>query len=111
MITVNVKECKEALIQCFKNRLVPFVQSSPGCSKSSIAKQIADERKLKLIDLRLSQLDPVELNGLPKITDIATWIPFDVFPLENTPIPNGYKDRKSTRLNSSHITISYAVFC
>lgn len=91
MITVNIKECKEALIQCFKNRLVPFVQSSPGCSKSSIAKQIADEKKLKLIDLRLSQLDPVELNGLPKITDIATWIPFDVFPLENTPIPNGYK--------------------
>src|SRR5437773_7704580 len=24
---------------------------------------------------------------------------------------SGYKDRKSTRLNSSHITISYAVFC
>src|SRR3970282_723846 len=23
----------------------------------------------------------------------------------------GYRDRKSTRLNSSHITISYAVFC
>src|SRR5437667_455077 len=25
--------------------------------------------------------------------------------------PDGRKDRKSTRLNSSHITISYAVFC
>src|SRR3712207_8603632 len=24
---------------------------------------------------------------------------------------NGYKDRKSTRLNSSHANISYAVFC
>src|SRR5437870_6550428 len=24
---------------------------------------------------------------------------------------NGYKDRKSTRLNSSHVAISYAVFC
>src|SRR5699024_11736863 len=24
---------------------------------------------------------------------------------------NGYKDRKSTRLNSSHVSISYAVFC
>src|SRR3970282_2526961 len=23
----------------------------------------------------------------------------------------GYRDRKSTRLNSSHITISYSVFC
>src|SRR5471032_1594456 len=27
------------------------------------------------------------------------------------PIAIGYQDRKSTRLNSSHITISYAVFC
>src|SRR5690606_39489533 len=25
--------------------------------------------------------------------------------------PSGYKDRKSTRLNSSHVKISYAVFC
>src|SRR5437773_2810287 len=25
--------------------------------------------------------------------------------------PGEYEDRKSTRLNSSHITISYAVFC
>src|SRR6266540_5766045 len=25
--------------------------------------------------------------------------------------PGGSRDRKSTRLNSSHITISYAVFC
>src|SRR5437667_6248299 len=24
---------------------------------------------------------------------------------------DGFRDRKSTRLNSSHITISYAVFC
>src|SRR6266540_6318066 len=27
------------------------------------------------------------------------------------PVPFDIEDRKSTRLNSSHITISYAVFC
>src|SRR5256885_6791482 len=26
-------------------------------------------------------------------------------------VPGGYLDRKSTRLNSSHLVISYAVFC
>src|SRR5438445_952512 len=26
-------------------------------------------------------------------------------------VPSGFKDRKSTRLNSSHANISYAVFC
>src|SRR5690625_6314038 len=29
----------------------------------------------------------------------------------NTPIPLHASDRKSTRLNSSHVAISYAVFC
>src|SRR5256885_7323803 len=28
-----------------------------------------------------------------------------------TPWATGFKDRKSTRLNSSHLVISYAVFC
>src|SRR5436305_6447837 len=28
-----------------------------------------------------------------------------------TAAPPGYSDRKSTRLNSSHVRISYAVFC
>src|SRR5437868_11172045 len=28
-----------------------------------------------------------------------------------TPLPAASRDRKSTRLNSSHVSISYAVFC
>src|SRR3712207_7415397 len=30
---------------------------------------------------------------------------------EHVPVVNGQADRKSTRLNSSHANISYAVFC
>src|SRR5690242_21084068 len=30
---------------------------------------------------------------------------------EDVAVPVGTKDRKSTRLNSSHMSISYAVFC
>src|SRR5256885_6897393 len=30
---------------------------------------------------------------------------------EGPPIPSRFEDRKSTRLNSSHLVISYAVFC
>src|SRR5256885_11213901 len=35
------------------------------------------------------------------------------FPLfvRNNPVPVIFVDRKSTRLNSSHLVISYAVFC
>src|SRR2546426_7470543 len=31
--------------------------------------------------------------------------------LHARPPPRGWRDRKSTRLNSSHLVISYAVFC
>src|SRR5699024_12233535 len=36
-----------------------------------------------------------------------------VLPREIRPVsqPDCYRDRKSTRLNSSHVSISYAVFC
>src|SRR5699024_11945870 len=33
------------------------------------------------------------------------------FPGENNPMMGLFSDRKSTRLNSSHVSISYAVFC
>src|SRR5690625_5337582 len=32
-------------------------------------------------------------------------------PLEKNSVQDDLKDRKSTRLNSSHVAISYAVFC
>src|SRR5256885_7319274 len=39
----------------------------------------------------------------------------DIFAYDNRPLPIGdgqtISDRKSTRLNSSHLVISYAVFC
>src|SRR5690242_18162532 len=40
------------------------------------------------------------------ITSDTTWCPTYVIRLEPS-----FKDRKSTRLNSSHMSISYAVFC
>src|SRR5699024_12028928 len=33
------------------------------------------------------------------------------FPIRDLPTSFSYTDRKSTRLNSSHVSISYAVFC
>src|SRR5256885_10089810 len=36
---------------------------------------------------------------------------FTVFPKADEWLPFGDVDRKSTRLNSSHLVISYAVFC
>lgn len=59
--------------------------------KSSLAKSIAERNGLKVIDLRLTELDSSDLNGLPYFKDgKSTFLPFDTFPLADTPIPDGY---------------------
>src|SRR6266498_5169500 len=53
-------------------------------------------------------------NGLEDARPVVRHAPRDPGPLGNIPLflaPTHEEDRKSTRLNSSHVRISYAVFC
>ena len=48
----------------------------PGLGKSDLVRQIAAARKLPLIDVRAVLLDPVDLRGLPVVTNgKAQWVP------------------------------------
>lgn len=73
-----------------KAGLVPFVKGSPGIGKSDIARQVAAHFNLKLIDFRLAQCDPTDLNGFPH-TDPATgrssYMPMSIWPLKGDPLP------------------------
>ena len=60
--SVNPKQAKALIQDCMKAGLVPLLKGSPGTSKSSIMARIAKEQNLKLIDIRLAQIDEVELN-------------------------------------------------
>ena len=62
IMELSPSQTKKALIKCFKARLVPFLQSSPGMGKSSLVKEIAKEWNLELVDLRLSTMEPTDLN-------------------------------------------------
>lgn len=57
--TLAVAMVKEYL----RAQIVPYIVGSPGIGKSAIVKQIAKASKLKLIDVRLSQCDPTDLNA------------------------------------------------
>jgi hypothetical protein len=46
-------------------KLPVFVWGAPGIGKSSIVKQIARQKSLAFLDLRLSLLDPTDLKGIP----------------------------------------------
>lgn len=82
-------QVKEYVIRCLSAGLVPFIQGSPGIGKSAIIHKIADEFNLHVIDVRLSQCDPVDLQGLPHFDSKgnANFVPFDTFPIENRPLP------------------------
>ena len=46
-----------------------FLWGAPGIGKSSVVKQVAKNLDLELIDLRISQLAPTDLRGLPYTKD------------------------------------------
>ena len=53
-----------------------MLHGSPGVGKSDVVRQIVKQRGIELIDLRLSQLDPVDLRGVPSVDTkkhITSW--------------------------------------
>ena len=92
MFEVNAVELQEALIEDFKAGLTPMVASSPGMGKSDIIRTIAELFKLKVIDFRVSQCEPVDMQGYPGVVDgrMTFHIP-EYFPIEGDTIPEGYE--------------------
>lgn len=89
--SVNPQQAKVLVQDCMNAGLVPLLKGSPGTSKSSIIARIAKENNLKLIDIRLAQIDEVELNGFPDLSgEKATYKQFDIFPTKGTKLPEGY---------------------
>jgi len=87
---VTAKQAMTLVKDVLKARLVPMIHSAPGMGKSAIMKQIAESLNLKVIDVRLSTYDPVDLNGFPVKREDgkkASYIPMDTFPLESDPLP------------------------
>lgn len=62
-------QVSSALATLVSIRQPAMIHGAPGCGKSQIVKQVAEQLKMQLIDLRLSQLDSVDLRGLPTVTD------------------------------------------
>jgi hypothetical protein len=60
MVNVNLENAKRG-----KKRRGLFVWGAPGIAKSSVVEQVADELNFKLIDIRLTQMEPTDLRGIP----------------------------------------------
>ncbi|MBL1322206.1 MAG: hypothetical protein COA63_014275 [Methylophaga sp.] len=89
-ITVSPNELKIYAKRTIEQKLVPYITSSPGMGKSSLVQEIADEGNLMLIDVRLAQCTPEDLNGFPmRVGDKAQFVPFDIFPIVGDKLPEG----------------------
>ena len=91
---VNTKQAVNYITTAMKAKLVTMIEGDPGIGKSSIVQDIAEQYKLALVDVRLSQCDPLDMQGMPTVQgDRAVFLPMDLFPLEDTPLPknkNGF---------------------
>ena len=57
----RMQECPEDI----KIMAPLLVHGSPGVGKSSIVRQICEDRNIEFIDTRLAQIEPADIRGLP----------------------------------------------
>lgn len=68
-------------------KLSTMIWGAPGIGKSNIVQQVANVNQLELVDLRLSQLAPTDLRGLPVPTEgTSTWYPPEFLPKQGNGI-------------------------
>ena len=76
--TVTSEEARESVMQCFKRQRPVFLWGPPGIGKSELVAGIAEEMGGLMIDLRLGQMDPTDLRGIPfynKDKGVMDWAP------------------------------------
>lgn len=84
-----------------------FIHGSPGIGKSYIVNDIAQSHNLSLIDVRLSQLDAVDLRGIPIISNEQTkWMPPVFLPTDENSEGILFLDE----LNSAPLSVQAAIY-
>lgn len=94
--TLNTpEELNTILCGLVENRLMAatMIWGPPGIGKSSLVSQVAKKYGMELIDLRISQLAPTDLRGLPVPKDgQSRWLPPSFLP--RGPVSPKPKDRR-----------------
>ena len=74
-------QLEETLNDLLAEKWPIFIWGAPGVGKSSIVKEVAATKKLDVIDIRASLLDPTDLRGIPAVVDgQARWLPPSFLP-------------------------------
>lgn len=85
MGSMRAHDLTNTLGKLIEQNVAVFLWGAPGIGKSSIVKQIAQEKEIGFIDLRLALMDPTDLKGIPfydKDAHQALWAPPSFLPRE-----------------------------
>src|SRR5690348_17702601 len=98
----------------------PGTRSSHGASPRNMSSDSRVRNRISPIQTKSGNAVSVHDEAVPQIVtaiaspagrDEKSSMPIQATPASESPIQTPEPDRKSTRLNSSHPSISYAVFC
>jgi hypothetical protein len=85
--TVTSESARRSIMTCFRMQRPIFLWGPPGIGKSEVVESIAKEMKGHMIDLRLAQMEPTDLRGIPyynKDLQLMDWAPPIDLPDEET---------------------------
>ncbi len=87
---VNSRQLKQFLTKQVvnQNKDAIMISGAPGCAKSTIVAQVAKENDLEFIDLRVSQIAPTDLRGIPAVdvdNNVFKYLPPNFLPKPNRP--------------------------
>ena len=63
--TITAIEARKTIMRCFKKQRPVFLWGPPGIGKSELVEGITNELDGFMIDLRLGQMEPTDIRGIP----------------------------------------------
>lgn len=109
MITpaISTSQLYEQLEVLLESNTPVFIHGSPGIGKSYIVNEIAKSNDYEIVDVRLSQLDAVDLRGIPSIQNNQTiWMPPVFLPTDMDSKGILFLDE----LNSAPLSVQAAIY-
>jgi hypothetical protein len=77
-LTVTSVQARKAILRAFKSKRPIFLWGPPGIGKSEVVQDITTELGGLMIDLRMAQMEPTDLRGIPyynKESNRMEWAP------------------------------------